>query len=268
MNLLSVVWNIDPTAFSIGGLEIRWYGVFFAICFVLGYYIMQHFCKKEGVGEKFTDSLFWYVIVAVVIGSRLGHCLFYEASYFLSKEHFWEILRIRDGGLSSHGGAFAILLALYLLSRKFKLSYLYILDRVVVTIALAGFFIRMGNLFNSEIYGHITNLPWGFVFVRCGETMPKHPTQIYEALWCLALFGLLYYNISSTWKKGKQSTNGVNFSLFLILYFGFRFSLEFIKEDQEAWEAEYLLNMGQMLSLPFVIAGVGLLWYSQKRAKR
>lgn len=255
-NLAYITWNVNPTAFTIFGMEIRWYGVLFAITFAAGYFILTKMFRKEKQPETLVDSLLWYVVLAVVIGARLGHCLFYEPAYYLTAEHWIEILYIRDGGLASHGAAITILLAIYLVARKYKLSYWYLLDRLVIVVALGGLFIRTGNLINSEIYGHTTTLPWGFLFVRNGEVMPKHPTQIYEALSYFLLFiGLLTYYI----KKDGKLTEGVSFSCFLIGCFGMRFLIEFVKENQELWEDDYVLNMGQMLSLPFIALGVVLL---------
>lgn len=259
--LAYITWNVNPTAFTIFGLEIRWYGVLFAIAFAVGYFILTKMFQKEKQPEGLVDSLLWYVVLAVVIGARLGHCLFYEPSYYLTAEHWIEILYIRDGGLASHGAAIAIPIALYLVARKYKLSTWYLLDRVVIVVALSGLFIRTGNLINSEIYGHATTLPWGFLFIRNGEVLPKHPTQIYEALTYFTLFICLmaFYRA-----KGGKPKEGVLFSCFLIGCFGMRFLIEFVKENQELWEDDYVLNMGQMLSLPFIVLGVVLLILSLK----
>lgn len=246
-------------AFNLLGLEIRWYGILFAVAFLSGWYLLSRMLKMEREKPEKADVLLWYVAIAVIVGARLGHCFFYEPQYYLS--HPVEILKIRDGGLASHGAAVAILFALWLVARKYKTSIWYWLDRVVVTIALSGFFIRMGNLMNSEIYGHVTTLPWGFIFVRNGETLPKHPTQIYEALSYLILFVflVLYY----TKKKGKVR-NGKMFGWFLIGCFGARFLIEFLKEVQESWESAYLLDMGQILSIPFILGGIAILILSGK----
>lgn len=255
-NLAYITWNVNPTAFTIFGLEIRWYGVLFAITFAVGYLILTKMFQKEKKSEDLAYSLLFYVVLAVVIGARLGHCLFYEPSYYLTAEHWIEILYIRDGGLASHGAAITIPIAIYLVARKYKLSTWYLLDRVVIVVALGGLFIRTGNLMNSEIYGHATTLPWGFLFLRNGEVMPKHPTQIYEALSYFLLFlGLLTYYI----KKDGKLKEGVSFSCFLIICFSMRFLIEFVKENQELWEDDYVLNMGQMLSLPFIALGIVLL---------
>ncbi len=257
--LAYITWAVNPTAFTVFGLEIRWYGVLFALTIAIGYLILSKMFRKENQPETLIDTMLWYVVLAVVVGARLGHCLFYEPAYYLTADHWIEILYIRDGGLASHGAAIAILIAVYLVARKYKLAYWYLLDRLVIVVALGGLFIRTGNLMNSEIYGHATTLPWGFLFLRNGEVLPKHPTQIYEALSYLPLFlGLLAYYI----KKDGKPKEGVLFSCFLIVCFGMRFLIEFVKENQELWEDDYVLNMGQMLSLPFIATGLVLLWLS------
>lgn len=260
-SLAYITWNVNPTAFTVFDLDIRWYGVLYATTFAVGYFILMKMFQKEKKPEGLVDSLLWYVVLAVIIGARLGHCLFYEPSYYLSAAHWHEIFYIRDGGLASHGAAISIPIALYLVARKYKLSTWYLLDRVVIVVALGGLFIRTGNLMNSEIYGHATTLPWGFLFVRNGEVLPKHPTQIYEALTYFTLFLCLMVFYRA---KGGKPKEGVLFSCFLIGCFGMRFLIEFVKENQELWEDDYILNMGQMLSLPFIALGIVLLVLSLK----
>jgi prolipoprotein diacylglyceryl transferase len=253
-------WDINPEIVGFWGLSIRYYGVLFASAFFFGYLIMQKIFKKEGLPVELLDKLTVYVALGTIIGARLGHCLFYDPSYYLSNPI--EILKIWRGGLASHGAAIGILIALYYFSKKNKKPYLWILDRIVIVVALAGFFIRMGNLMNSEIYGIPTKLPWGFIFVRNGEVIPKHPTQIYEALSYLLIFFLLYsiYN-----KKGTNVRQGLIFSIFLILLFSVRFLIEFIKEVQVDFEQTMALNMGQWLSIPFILTGIYLLYRSYKQ---
>lgn len=254
-----VIWNFNPLAFSLFGLEIRWYGIMFALTFITGWFILNRMMKQEGRNPEIADVLLWYVAIAVIIGARLGHCLFYDPAYYLS--HPVEILKIRDGGLASHGAAISIPIALWLVSRKYKLSFWYLLDRVVIVVALGGLFIRTGNLMNSEIYGHVTSLPWGFIFVRNHEVLPKHPTQIYEALAYLGLFFILI----SLYRKHKGNLpSGRLFGLFLTICFSMRFLIEFLKEVQESWEEAYLLDMGQILSIPFILAGIVILILSHK----
>ena len=255
-------WNVNPEIFRIGNFAVRWYGLLFASGFFFGYIIMNKFFKYENISQEVLDKLTIYVAVGTILGARLGHCFFYEPSYYLSNPS--EILKIWHGGLASHGAAIGIMIALWLFSRNIKKPFLWIIDRVVVVVALAAFFIRMGNLMNSEIYGIQTSLPWGFIFERNGETVPKHPTQIYEALVYLFIFILLYLIYMR--KKG-QTQNGLLFSIFLILVFGSRFFIEFIKEDQVGFEAGMNLNMGQLLSIPLVLTGATI-WFVISRQKK
>ncbi|MDR2906747.1 MAG: prolipoprotein diacylglyceryl transferase [Bacteroidales bacterium] len=259
MVLNYITWNIDPVAFSIGGFEIRWYGLMFAISFAITFYMCLWMMKKEKNDLTIPDTLLYYLAIATIVGARLGHCLFYEPSYYLSQPI--EILKIRDGGLASHGAAIGILIALYFAARKHKTSFWYMADRVVIFVAITGVFVRLGNLINSEIYGHATTLPWGFIFERNLEILPKHPTQIYEALSYLIIFaGLLGYYI----KQNYKPKDGIIFGCFLILLFGARFGVEMVKEVQVDFENRMILDMGQILSIPFILAGVAILWLALK----
>ncbi|NMC39651.1 MAG: prolipoprotein diacylglyceryl transferase [Bacteroidales bacterium] len=257
-----IIWDPNPEIFRIGSFAIRWYGVLFASSFMFGYIIMQKFFANEKVNETVLDRLTVYMALGTVIGARLGHCFFYEPAYYLSNP--WEILKIWHGGLASHGAAIGILVALGLFERKEKRGYFWALDRIAVVAALAGFFIRTGNLMNSEIYGVETTLPWGFVFLRNHETVPKHPTQIYEALTYLAIFFLLY----TIYRKKKGDVyQGMLISIFLILVFTARFLIEFVKEPQVNFETTMPLNMGQLLSIPFILAGIAGLYLSLRIKK-
>ena len=257
---LDIPWNVNPEIFSVGKFAIRWYGLLFASSFFFGYLITAGFFKKEKIPEEVLDRLTLYMALGTIIGARIGHCLFYEPGYYLSNPV--EILMIWHGGLASHGAGIGIFIALYLFSKKSKKPYLWILDRMAVIVALSGFFIRTGNLMNSEIYGVETSLPWGFVFLRNGETVPKHPTQIYEALVCLFVFILLYF----IYKRNQGVfKSGLLFSLFMIFVFTFRFFVEFIKNDQVTFESGMMLNMGQWLSIPFVLFGLILLFFVLKK---
>ncbi len=249
-----IVWNINPEIFHIGVFSVRWYGLLFAMAFVLGYFITKKIFRKEGIPVQTLDRLTWYMIFGTLIGARLGHCLFYEPAYYY--QHPLEILQIWQGGLASHGAAIGILVALYIFSRKEHRSCLWILDRMAIVVALSGFLIRTGNLMNSEIYGTETNLPWGFIFIRAQETVPKHPTQIYEALAYLMIFILLY---SMYFKSKEKIYPGILFGIFLVSLFSVRFLIEFVKEDQVAFEKGMMLNMGQLLSIPFILFGIYLL---------
>ena len=263
MDFLIIPWNVNPEIFRIGDFAVRWYGLLFASGFVFGYYLMRRIFRNEGLGDATLDRLTVYVAIATIVGARLGHCLFYEPEYYLARP--LEILKVWHGGLASHGAAIAIPIALWLFARKEKKTFIWAIDRVVIVVALAGALIRLGNLMNSEIYGVETTLPWGFVFLRNGENAPKHPTQIYEALAYLTIFGIL---MRIYWKNLGKQKPGLLFGLFLVLVFGFRFFVEYVKEDQVAFEAGMKLNMGQLLSIPFVMIGIALLiWaYKQKPA--
>lgn len=272
MQLLSITWNIDPEIFSIGPLSIRYYGILFALAFILGYLIFRKIYKKEGYSEELLDKLTWYMGLGTIIGARLGHCLFYgpqfdvyDANGVLKEEGYLSnpinIFKIWEGGLASHGAAIGILIALYLYVRKYKFEYLWLLDRIGIVVALGGVFIRLGNLMNSEIYGHETNLPWGFIFRHAGEEVAKHPTQIYEALSYLLIFFTLY----SFYNKGLLiKAKGKLFGLFLILLFSARFFIEFVKNVQSDFEFNLPINMGQILSIPFILVGVYLLFFYAK----
>ena len=259
MILSAIHWNIDPVMFSIGSFSVRYYSLGFLFAFVLGYLIMARMFKHEKVRTEYLDSLVIYMFLATLIGARLGHCLFYDADKYLTSEHWVEIFwPFEDGkftgfeGLASHGAAFGILLALWLYWRRYKMNVWWILDRLVIVVALGGAFIRLGNLFNSEIYGGPTDLPWGFVFERRGETVPKHPTQIYESLSYLTIFAVsLWYYLR---KKGHFKSGSI-FGWWLVALFGVRFLIEFVKNDQVDFEADMALNMGQLLSIPFIIGG-------------
>jgi prolipoprotein diacylglyceryl transferase len=263
MHFLIIPWDVNPEIFRIGSFAVRWYGLLFASSFLFGYIIMNKIFRNENLKQEILDRLTVYMAVGVVIGARLGHCFFYEPAYYLSNP--LEILKIWRGGLASHGAAIGILIALWLFVRKEKKDYTWVIDRIAIVVALSGFFIRMGNLMNSEIYGVETTLPWGFVFLRNGETAPKHPTQIYEGLTYLLIFILLY---RLYWRKKGEHVQGLLISLLMILVFTARFFIEFLKEDQVAFESTMKLNMGQWLSIPFVLAGAVWLYVSLKQGKR
>jgi len=271
MNIYSIVWNVDPEVFSLGPIHVRWYGLLWAVGIWLALFVVQKLYKNEKLPETWVDKLFMYTVIGTIVGARLGHCFFYEwkpldepftflgitftyGNYYLS--HPWELLYVWRGGLASHGGAIGIIIALYLYNKNVShKGFLWGMDRLVIGAALTGAAIRLGNLMNSEIYGSATDLPWGFIFVRDGQTMPMHPTQIYEMIYCLVTFALLWWMY---WKKQAYKQTGLLYGVFLLGIFGTRFLLEFIKLDQEAFESGMLLNMGQILSIPFIIWGVWL----------
>ncbi len=263
-----IVWDIRPEIFIlsddfpiIGGFSVRWYGLLFAMSFIFGYLIIQKMFKKEGIPIKVLDDLSTYMIVSTIVGARLGHCLFYEPAYYLANPI--DILKIWEGGLASHGAAVGILVGLYIFAKRNKKHYLWVLDRIAVVVALAGFFIRTGNLMNSEIFGDVTTLPWGMVFVRYygeGYSLAHHPTQIYEALSYLFLFVFLYRYY---WKHNGAPNEGALFGYFMLILWSIRFLIEFIKLPQVDFENAMLLNMGQLLSIPLIIIGAFLIRKSQ-----
>lgn len=261
MNMLSFIhWNMNPDLFSIGPITVRWYGLMFALSFIVGYSIVERMFKRENQNEKWLDSLLMYIVIATIVGARLGHVFFYGWDYY--SQNLLEIVMVNKGGLASHGGAAGIFIALLIYSKKYtKRNVFWIIDRVVVPTALAAMAIRMGNLFNSEIYGIETAQPWGFIFERNGETVPKHPTQLYEALSYLVTFGILMWMY---WKTEARTKIGMLSGVFFILVFTARFFIEYIKEDQEAFEATMALNMGQWLSIPFILGGVALVVWAVK----
>ena len=261
MILNFITWDVDPEIFHLGCFSLRWYGTLFTASFVAGYIIMRKIFEKEGIPLQLLDRVTWYMIFGTLIGARLGHCLFYEPEYFLKNPV--EILKTWNGGLASHGAAIGILMALYIFSRVERLPYIWILDRMAIVAALSCFFIRVGNLMNSEIFGHPTALPWGFKFVRASEwyrfpinAQPCHPTQIYEALAYLAAFVWLYLVY---FRRNKKLYPGLLFGIFLVSLFTARFFIEFFKLTQVDFEKGMLLNMGQLLSIPFILFGIYLL---------
>ncbi|MEL7586298.1 MAG: prolipoprotein diacylglyceryl transferase [Prolixibacteraceae bacterium] len=259
--LAFIHWNASPEIFQLGPLSVRWYGLLFATGFLFGYYQVERMFKYEQLELKWLESLFIYMIVATIVGARLGHVVFYGWEYY--SQHPLEILKVWHGGLASHGGTLGIFIALIFWSRKVsKRHVLWIIDRVVVPTALVAAMIRTGNLMNSEIYGVQTSLPWGFIFERNDETVAKHPTQIYEALAYLVTFGVCLYLY---WKTTARKREGLITGVFFLMVFLSRFLIEFIKEDQEAFEAGMALNMGQWLSIPFVFGGIFLIVRALKR---
>lgn len=263
-----VTWTADPVLFSLGPFTVRWYGLAFAVGFIIGYNIVAKMFKHEGAPEKWLGILLAYVVVATIVGARLGHVLFYEWGYY--SKHPAEILMVWKGGLASHGGTIAIIIAVFIFSwvvTKKPASWTF--DKLVVPIALVGGLIRLGNLMNSEIYGGVTDLPWGFVFVRDGETLPKHPTQIYEALCYFALFALLMWMY---WKKNAEERPYLITGVFFIGIFLPRFLIEYVKnvqvESEYAMIQQYGINMGQLLSIPFIVLGIGLVAWAMSHPRQ
>lgn len=271
MIFASIVWDVDPVLLHLGSWEIRWYGLMWGLGFIFAYEIMARLFRKEQYPENWVDKLFIYCIVSSVIGARLGHCLFYEWDFYTA--HPVEILKIWKGGLASHGGVFALILALIIYSKKVtKKNVWWLFDRMIPAVAVVCMCIRFGNLMNSEIFGFPTTLPWGFEFIRSrewqelynqnGEALPCHPTQIYEMLYCLVAL------ITSTVMYRKyhlQKHVGLITGVSLLIFFGARFGLEFMKNPQVAEEIGMTLNIGQWLSVPLILLGIWLIATCKKR---
>jgi len=253
-------WDMKPEIFSVGPVTVRWYGLLFALGFIVGFRIMEKIFKREHRNLLHLDSLLIYLILGTTIGARLGHCLFYEPELYLSNP--LRILYIWEGGLASHGGTLGNLFAMYLFVRKYpEYGYLWLVDRLSIPVALAASFIRLGNVMNSEILGLPTDQTWGVIFERVDQ-VARHPAQVYESVsyfLTFLLMGFLYYKTDTSQYRGRM------FGIFLICVFGARLVIEKFKENQVPFEAYLPLNMGQILSIPFIIAGVGLIVFSQSR---
>lgn len=256
-----IEWNVDPVIGTIGPLSPRWYGVLFATAFLLSYSVMKRVFATEGKNQESLDRLTITMILGTILGARLGHVLFYEPGLIL--EDPLEVIAIWHGGLASHGGAIGIITGVYLFARRTAgFSMTWLLDRLAIVVPLSGMCIRLGNLMNSEIIGRPTDLPWGFWFVRV-DAIPvaRHPTQIYEAIICLVLFLLML----GLYRKGLATSRpGFMIGLLMVLLFTSRFFVEYFKEVQEAFEASLPLDMGQILSLPFIAVGLILLVRSRR----
>lgn len=277
---LAITWNVTPEIIE-GWKTPNLYGLLFVTGLILGYFVIKRMFKKAGTPEEYLDKLVFYVIVATIVGARLGHVLFYGpywdefdeygvrtvTGYF---SHPLDIFKVWEGGLASHGGAIALLIALWLFSKKVvNKPMMWILDRIVAPIAIAGCFIRLGNLMNSEIVGNVTDLPWAFSFphywneeLAAYDPTPRHPAQLYEALSYLSIFVVLMFMY---WKKELWRKSGVLFGTFLILLFGARFVIEFVKLGQTMRDDVLPINTGQILSVPFVLAGVYILMKALKK---
>lgn len=264
----AIHWGTSPEIFSIGSFEVRYYTLCFLLAFISSYVLMLRIFKRENKSQELLDQLSIYIFVGTLLGARLGHCLFYEFDYY--KDHLLEMIlpyTYVDGkftltgfhGLASHGGAIGILVGIFLFCRKTKTDFLWISDKLVLVVPLAGAFVRIGNFFNSEIIGLPSDLPWAVVFERI-DGVPRHPAQLYEAICYLLIFILLW----SIHRRKPVLKPGLLFGLFLILLFGARFGMEFLKENQEAFEAGMTYNMGQLLSLPFIAIGIYLVWRPHK----
>jgi phosphatidylglycerol---prolipoprotein diacylglyceryl transferase len=249
------IWNVDPDIFTIPIIDhpVRWYGVLFAAAFLITQQVMYLVYKKEGRKISEIDTLTMYMVIGTLVGARLGHVLFYDPIFYFHNP--LKILAVWEGGLASHGAFVPLLIAVYLFARRTNVGYLWILDRIAIVVALAGCLIRLGNLMNSEMVGRPTDLPWALIFTRIDE-IPRHPAQLYEAIYCFILFIGLFW----TWYNYRDKMKaGLLFGWFLIILFSLRFIDEFLKINQESFEDDMILNMGQILSIPVVLTGVVIL---------
>ena len=267
LNLSVIHWHVDPAILHIGNFELRWYSLLFVSGFILGWFIFKWFFQREKIDTKLLDPLLYTLLICTIVGARLGHCLFYQPDYYLgSWEGFWEIFMPWKGGLASHGGTIALFLGIWWFARHYgrknDFDFVWLLDHLAIAVAFAGAFIRFGNLFNSEIYGVETSLPWGFIYELRGETVPKHPTQLYEGFTYLIL-GFVLIGLYK-WRLDKMY-RGEFIGIFLLVCFGSRFLIEFIKEPQVEFEKAMTLNMGQWLSIPFIVLGLGFLFWALDR---
>jgi len=253
------VWSLDPVAFSFGSVRVFWYGILFATAILSGLEYMKWVYRQEGKNVDELENMFIYAVIGIVVGARLGHCLFYDPAFYLA--HPMKIFAVWEGGLASHGGGLGLMIALWLYTKKYKINFLWLIDRVAIPTALFGFFVRLGNFMNSEIIGKPTEVPWAVVFSRV-DSLPRHPAQLYEAVSYLIIFLMLTY-IYKTRKTSLKS--GFLFGLFLVLIFSARFMIEFVKVKQAAYMSEISLTTGQDLSIPFLILGVFLIVWSFRK---
>jgi prolipoprotein diacylglyceryl transferase len=272
--ILGIDWKVSSQLIE-GWSVPNLYGLLFVSGLIIGYFVIKRMFDKEGVPEAWLDSLLIYIVIATIVGARLGHVFFYEWDYY--KDHLSEIPKVWEGGLASHGGAVAILIALFIFSKKVtKLSMFWILDRIVAPIAIAGCFIRLGNLVNHEIIGVPTDLPWGFRFFEAGGTFSeidgvqiytdftadyRHPAQLYESIAYFIIFIILYRLF---WKTSLKLKQGLIFGIFLVILWGARFGIEFVKIGQADRDEGMILNTGQWLSVPFIIAGFIIIFLANK----
>ncbi|CAK7057983.1 MAG: Phosphatidylglycerol--prolipoprotein diacylglyceryl transferase [Bacteroides rodentium] len=283
LSLLSVNWNPDPELFNLfGHFPLHYYGLLWGIGILLASIIVQREYRDRKISDEKFSPLFFYCVIGITLGARLGHCLFYQPEYFLN--HLWEMILpvkflpngewqwIGYKGLASHGGTLGLIIALWLYCRKTKLHYMDVLDMIAVATPITACCIRLANLMNSEIIGKPTDAPWAFVFERV-DMLPRHPAQLYEAIAYFIFFLGMVYLYKQGQKKQKNSSpyyhRGFFFGLCLTEIFTFRFFIEFLKENQVNFEDSMALNMGQWLSIPFVVIGIySMCFYGKKQKHR
>jgi prolipoprotein diacylglyceryl transferase len=274
MSLNYIHWNADPEIINIMGISIRYYGLLFVSGLVLCIYILDWIYKRENIPSEHLQILSIYGMIGILVGARLGHCLFYEPAYYFSHplEIFLPITFPPDGGikfigfqgLASHGGVLGLLIALYLYSRKTKHSMIDTIDLIGVVVGLSFGFIRLGNFMNSEIIGIPTTLPWGVIFERV-DNLPRHPAQLYEAISYFIIFAIMMILYK---KMRDRLKNGFFFGLATVLFVTARFLIEFVKENQVGFENGMTINMGQLLSLPYLVVGIGFIIYGLLKTRK
>lgn len=254
-----LIWNVDPVLLNLGSFKIHWYGALFATAILSALQVMKWIFTTEHLKTESLDTLLGYAVFGIIIGARLGHCLFYDPSYYLSNP--LKILAIWEGGLASHGGGLGVIIAAAFYAKKHKVSYLWLLDRLAIGTALFGVFVRCANFVNSEILGITSDVPWAIIFSRI-DNLPRHPAQLYEAFSYLLIFIVLI----TIYRKYKASSpNGLLLGTFLVLTFTARFLIESVKQKQAAYTTDVLLNTGQLLSIPFFITGLVLIFLAIKK---
>lgn len=252
------IWNFDPILFTLGPITIHWYGALFASSIIAGLQYMKWIYKHEKQPTASLDDLLVYAVIGIIVGARLGHCLFYDPAYYLSNP--LKILAINEGGLASHGGGLGVIIAVYFYAKKNNIKHLWLLDRLAIATALFGIFVRSANFINAEIIGKPSDVPWAIIFERI-DNIPRHPAQLYEAFAYLLIFIILHLVYNANKMKERQ---GKLLGLFLILTFTARFIVEFFKQGQAAYSTELAINTGQMLSVPFFFVGL-YLFFSAKQ---
>lgn len=267
-------WNPDPELINILGISVRYYGLLFVSGLILSVYILSWIFKRENIPSEHLDKLFIFGMIGILVGARLGHCLFYEPSYYLSNplEMILPITFPSGGGvkfigyqgLASHGGALGLLIAIYFYSRKTKHSMIDTIDLIAVVSGLGSGFIRLANFMNSEIIGMPTTKPWGVIFERV-DNLPRHPAQLYEAICYFIIFAIMMILYK---KKRDKLKSGFFFGLVLVLIFTARFIIEFFKEDQVGFEEGMTFNMGQLLSVPYIVVGIGFIVFGLWKTKK
>lgn len=269
LDILTIHWNVDPVLLHLGPISLRWYSLLFVSGFIFGWYMVRSFYRREGVDEKLLDPLLYTMLISVIVGARLGHCIFYDPQYYFgSWQGFLEVFQPWKGGLASHGGAIGIIIGLLWYVNKYGkkegFDFFWLADRIVLVVCFAGACIRLGNFFNSEIIGYNTTLPWGIVFDRTGDPNPKHPTMLYEALTYLTMGVVMIWLYR---KKLDKLYRGELFGIFLTFCFGMRGLLEFTKAPSVTvfTIGDVVINMGHLLSFPFAIAGIAFWIWSVKR---